>query len=90
MKFAGFRFRIGGETNFNGNLNFKSRLGLPPLGIVGIPIRILGSQDNPKFKYGRGNSDENVEETEYSDEIPKDMLDKIKNAKEEDLKDEHK
>ena len=88
LKFAGFRFRISGETNLSGSLNLKSRLGLPPLGIVGIPIRILGSQENPRFKYGRGNNDENVEETEYSDEIPKDMLDKIKNAKEEDLKDE--
>jgi AsmA protein len=88
LKFAGFRFRISGETNLNGSLNLKSRLGLPPLGIVGIPIRILGTQENPKFKYGRGNNDENVEETEYSDEIPKDILDKIKNAKEEDLKDE--
>ena len=88
MKFAGFRFRISGETNFNGNLDLKSRLGLPPLGIVGIPIRILGTQENPKFRYGRGNNDENVEETEYSDDIPKDMLDKIRNAKEEDLKDE--
>jgi AsmA protein len=88
LKFAGFRFRIGGETNFNGSLNLKSRLGLPPLGIVGIPIRILGTQENPKFKYGKGNNDENVEETEYSDDLPKDMLDKIKSAKEEDLKDE--
>jgi AsmA protein len=88
MKIAGFRFRIGGATNFDGSLNFKARLGLPPLGIVGIPIRILGTQENPKFKYGRGNSDENVEETQYSDEIPKDLLDKIKSAKEEDLKDE--
>jgi AsmA protein len=89
MKFAGFRFRISGETNFNGSLDLKSRLGLPPLGIVGIPIRILGTQENPKFKYGRGNNDENVEETEYSDDIPKDMLDKIRNAKEEDLNDEN-
>jgi AsmA protein len=90
LKFAGFRFRISGETNFNGSLNLKSRLGLPPLGIVGIPIRILGSQENPKFKYGRGNNDEDVEETEYSDTIPKDILEKIKNVKEEDLKDEPK
>jgi AsmA protein len=88
MKISGFRFRIAGETNFNGALNFKARLGLPPLGIVGIPIRILGTQDNPRFKYGKGNQDEDVEETNYSDEIPKDLLDKIKNAKEEELKDE--
>jgi len=88
MKISGFRLRVAGETNFNGSLNLKTRLGLPPLGIFGIPIRILGTQENPKFKYGRGNQDESVEETEYSDEIPKDMLEKIKNAKEEDLKDD--
>ena len=88
MKMAGFRFRISGETNFTGALNFKARLGLPPLGIVGIPIRILGTQEDPKFKYGRGNKDEDVEETNYSDEIPADLLKKIKDAKEEDIKDE--
>jgi len=88
IKISGFRLRVAGETNFNGSLNLKTRLGLPPLGIFGIPIRILGTQENPKFKYGRGNQDESVEETEYSDEIPKDMLEKIKNAKEEDLKDD--
>ena len=87
MKLSGFRFRIAGETNFNGAMNFKARLGLPPLGLVGIPIRILGTQDNPKFKYGRGNGDENIEETTYSDELPKEMLEKIKSAKEEEIKD---
>jgi len=84
LKMSGFRFRVSGETNFNGQLNLKTRLGLPPLGIIGIPIRILGTQENPKFKYGRGNNDEDVEETEYSDDIPKDMLEKIKNAKDEE------
>jgi len=88
MKMAGFRFRVSGETNFKGQLNLKTRLGLPPLGIIGIPIRVLGTQENPKFKYGRGNKDEDVEETEYSDDLPKDMLDKIRSAKEEDLKEE--
>ncbi|MDP4280600.1 MAG: AsmA-like C-terminal region-containing protein [Bacteroidota bacterium] len=88
LKFAGFRFKVSGETNFNGSLNLKARLGLPPLGIFGIPIRILGTQDKPKFKYGRGNNDESVEETQYSDTIPADVLQKIKNVKEEDLKDE--
>jgi len=88
MKMAGFRFRIEGQTNFNGSLNLKARLGLPPLGIVGIPMRILGTHSDPKFKYGRGNQDEAVDETEYSDEIPPEMLQKIKNAKAEDLPDE--
>jgi AsmA protein len=88
MKISGFRFRISGETNFNGAMNFKARLGLPPMGIVGIPMRILGTQDNPKFKYGRGTNDEDVEETSYSDEIPPEMLKKIKEAKEEDIEEE--
>jgi AsmA protein len=90
MKISGFRLRIEGESNFNGSISAKARLGLPPLGIIGINMRVLGSMDNPKFKYGKGSGDEDVDETQYSDEIPKDMLDKIKNAKEEDLKDEPK
>ena len=88
IKISGFRLRVAGETNFNGQLNLKTRLGLPPLGIVGIPIRILGTQDHPKFKYGRGVNDQDVEETEYTDEIPKDLLEKIKAAKEDTLKNE--
>ncbi|MCX6287321.1 MAG: AsmA family protein [Bacteroidetes bacterium] len=88
MKISGFRLRIAGESNFNGSINLKARLGLPPLGIFGINMRLLGTMDNPKFRYGKGSGDGDVEETQYSDEIPKDMLEKIKNAKEEDLKDE--
>jgi AsmA protein len=88
IKMSGFRLRIAGEMSFAGALNFKARLGLPPLGLIGIPMRILGTQDEPKFKYGRGNQDEDLEETNYSDELPKEMLDQIKNAKEEDLKEE--
>jgi len=87
MKISGFRFRVEGETTFDGALNLKTRLGLPPLGIVGIPIRLLGTQENPRFKYGRGTNDEDVEETEYSDEIPPELLEKIRNAKEEDIPD---
>jgi AsmA protein len=88
MKFAGFRFRVAGQSNFNGSVDLKTRLGLPPLGIVGIPIRVLGTMESPKFKYGRGTNDENVEETEYSDTIPPNLLSKIKSAKEEDTQEE--
>ncbi|MEI7490720.1 MAG: AsmA-like C-terminal region-containing protein [Bacteroidota bacterium] len=88
MKISGFRLRIAGESNFNGSLSAKARLGLPPLGIIGINMRVLGTMDNLRFKYGKGSGDEDVDETQYSDEIPKDILNKIKSAKEEDLKDE--
>jgi len=83
LKIAGFRLRMEGESNFDGAIRFKTRLGLPPLGIFGIPIRILGTMDQPKFKYGRGNQDEEVEETNFTDELPPDMLDKIRNARED-------
>ena len=63
FKVAGFRPRIEGQTSFDGKLNFKMRLGLPPLGIIGIPIKITGTQENPKI--GLGNKSKDLEETEY-------------------------
>ncbi|MDD4602941.1 MAG: AsmA-like C-terminal region-containing protein [Bacteroidales bacterium] len=90
MKISSFRLKISGTTNFNGQLNLKMRIGLPPLGIFGIPLRILGTSDNPKLKYGRGNLSETVEETEYTDEMPADLKEKIRNVKEEDSKEDVK
>ncbi|MCK9423337.1 MAG: AsmA family protein [Bacteroidales bacterium] len=88
IKISGFRLKLSGTTNFNGDLNLKMRIGLPPLGIFGIPLRVLGTSDNPKLKYGRGSSNGHVEETEYTDEMPADLKEKLRNAKEEDLKDD--
>ena len=69
MKIVGFRLRIEGQTSFDGRLNLKMRLGLPPLGIIGIPMRITGTQDNPKIKLGKGDK-EDIPETEYKEENP--------------------
>ena len=66
FKVAGFRPRIEGKTSFDGKLNLKMRLGLPPLGIIGIPLTITGTQDNPKVKVGKNAED--LEETEYEEE----------------------
>ncbi|WP_396192524.1 hypothetical protein [Flavobacterium sp.] len=68
FKVAGFRPRIEGTTSFDGRLNIKMRLGLPPLGIIGIPLSVTGTKDNPKVKLGRKTED--LEETEYV-ETPK-------------------
>lgn len=65
FKFAGFRPRIEGTTSLDGRLNLKMRLGLPPLGIFGIPLTITGNKDNPKIKIGRKTED--LEETEDKD-----------------------
>jgi len=65
FKFAGFRPRIEGTTSLDGRLNIKMRLGLPPLGIIGIPMTITGSKDNPKVKLGRKSEDlEEIDDTE--------------------------
>ncbi|RVT75717.1 hypothetical protein EOD40_09695 [Flavobacterium sufflavum] len=64
FKFAGFRPRIEGTTSLDGRLNLKMRLGLPPLGIFGIPLTITGNKDNPKIKIGRKTED--LEETKDS------------------------
>lgn len=64
FKFAGFRPRIEGTSSLDGRLNLKMRLGLPPLGILGIPLTITGNKDNPKIKLGRQSED--LEETKDS------------------------
>jgi AsmA protein len=68
FKVAGFRPRIEGTTSLDGQLNLKMRLGLPPLGIIGIPLTITGTQENPKVKLGRQTED--LEETEYNPNSP--------------------
>ena len=65
FKFAGFRPRIEGTTSLDGKLNIKMRVGLPPLGILGIPMTITGTKDNPKVKLGRKTED--LQETEDTD-----------------------
>ncbi|HTB27168.1 MAG TPA: AsmA-like C-terminal region-containing protein [Puia sp.] len=64
FKTGGMRIRFEGQTSFDNKVNFKMRIGLPPLGIIGIPIRITGSSDNPKIKIGNTDTDPLVEKEE--------------------------
>jgi AsmA protein len=68
FKVAGFRPRIEGQSSFDGKLNIKMRLGLPPFGLIGIPLKITGTQDNPIVKMGKETKD--LEETEYEGDEP--------------------
>ncbi|MGL2962288.1 AsmA family protein [Flavobacterium sp. RSB2_4_14] len=68
FKVAGFRPRIEGQSSFDGKLNIKMRLGLPPFGLIGIPLKITGTQDNPIVKMGKETQD--LEETEYEGDVP--------------------
>lgn len=63
MKIAGFRPRFEGQVSFDGRLNLSGRLGLPPFGIIGIPLSITGTQEKPKVSLKR-NKEAKLEETE--------------------------
>lgn len=65
FKVAAFRPRIEGTTSFDGALNIKMRLGLPPFGLIGIPMTITGTKGDPKVKLGRQSED--LKETEYKE-----------------------
>ncbi len=67
FKVAGFRLRFEGESSLDGKLNLKMRIGLPPLGIIGIPIKVTGNQENPEIKIGKKSED--LEETIYEDGV---------------------
>jgi len=62
MRVAGFRPRFEGQVSFDGRLNMKGRLGLPPFGLFGIPLSITGTQENPKVALKR-NKEGKLEET---------------------------
>jgi len=68
MKVAGFRPRIEGQTSLDGRLNLRFRLGLPPLGIVGIPMTITGTASNPIVKIRKGKEADELEAAEEEEE----------------------
>lgn len=63
MRVAGFRPRFEGQVSFDGRLNMSGRLGLPPFGLIGIPLSITGTQEKPKVSLKR-NKEGKLEETE--------------------------
>ncbi|MDR0227733.1 MAG: AsmA family protein [Flavobacteriaceae bacterium] len=52
-KMAGFRPRFEGQISLDGEMNIGFRLGLPPMGIIGIPMRITGNSEDFKIKLGK-------------------------------------
>ncbi len=68
MRILGFRPRFEGETSLDGKLNLNFRLGLPPFGLVGIPLTITGTFDNPVVEVRRGKEGDKLEEEEYDEE----------------------
>ena len=53
FKVPPFRLRMEGQTSLDGKLNLQMRVGLPPFGIIGIPVRITGEGGEMDVKLGR-------------------------------------
>ena len=53
IKVAGFRLRLQGQTDFDGRIKFNCRVGLPPFGIIGIPVKVTGTGQQPVVKTGK-------------------------------------
>lgn len=68
MRIAGLRPRFEGQVSFDGELNLKGRLGLPPLGIFGIPFMVSGTSENPEIKLRRDKSGKVLQEKEDNEE----------------------
>jgi AsmA protein len=71
MRIFGFRPRIEGQATLDGRLNLRFRLGLPPFGIIGIPMTVTGTMESPKVQMRRGKEGDMLEEEdddEYEEE----------------------
>lgn len=67
LRVAGLRPRFEGQVSFDGLLNLKGRIGLPPLGIIGIPFMVSGTSDNPQVKLKRDKEGKLLQEKEDSE-----------------------
>ena len=67
FKVFGFRTRFEGQTSFDGKIKFAMRLGLPPFGLIGIPMTVTGTHEEPKVKIGKSDN-EPLEEVEEGEE----------------------
>ncbi|MDR3680129.1 MAG: AsmA-like C-terminal region-containing protein [Flavipsychrobacter sp.] len=64
MRMAGFRAKIQGQVSLDQAIDLKFRLGLPPLGLIGIPMTITGTEDKPIVKLGKGKQEDELKEVE--------------------------
>ncbi len=67
MKVSLFHLRMEGQTSFDGRLNLHVRVGLPPFGIIGIPVTVIGTEDKPEVKIRRSKTGDILTETDDSE-----------------------
>ncbi|WP_194777483.1 AsmA family protein [Pararhodonellum marinum] len=86
MRIAGFRPRFEGQVSLDGDMNIAFRLGLPPFGIFGIPIKITGNQEDYQMAVGRPSEADELEE--IIDELSEEELEEWNRLQEETEKEE--
>jgi len=64
LRIAGLRPRFEGQVSLDGLLNLKGRIGLPPLGIIGIPFTVSGTSENPGVKLKKDKAGKLLQEKE--------------------------
>ncbi|KAF2510546.1 AsmA family protein [Flavobacterium foetidum] len=57
MKMASFRGKLEGQVTMDGKINVGFRLGLPPMGLINIPMKITGTADDFKISTGKFKED---------------------------------
>ena len=80
FKVAGFRPRIEGQVTLDGYMNVGMRLGLPPLGIIGIPIKITGPADTFEVEVGKYEKEDLDETDEDYAEYQKSLIENNSNT----------
>lgn len=85
FKVSGIDVKISGQSTLDSRLNLRIRLGLPPSGTFGIPLKVTGTTENPWIRFGRAGQGEDMAGEEYTDELPRELIERIRNAREENL-----
>ncbi|WP_283411346.1 AsmA-like C-terminal region-containing protein [Algoriphagus winogradskyi] len=62
IRIAGFRPRFEGQVSLDGDMSIGFRLGLPPLGIFGIPIKITGNAEDYNMQVGKVSKEDELVE----------------------------
>lgn len=67
MKMSAFRGKLEGQVTMDGKLNIGFRLGLPPMGLINIPMKITGTADDFDISTGKFREDDTfAEESELN------------------------
>mgnify|MGYP002376667181 CR=1 FL=1 len=85
LKVKGFRPRFEGQVSFDGRLNLSARLGLPPFGLIGIPMSITGTQEAPVVKLRRSKQSDDLHDDDADDEDIRDAAPPVVPAAEKPL-----